>query len=130
MRIEHFAFQASEPAAFARWHGENLGMKIARSGGAPTHTHFLADSEGGVLVEVYRNESAPLPDYATQDPLVVHLAFVSADPEKDATRLAAAGASIVSGPATTAAGDVLVMLRDPWGFPFQLCRRVEPMLSL
>ncbi len=98
-------------------------MKILRATGAPTHAHFLAASDGAAVLEIYHNDKAPLPDYPNQDPLVIHLAFVSEDPEADQQRLIAAGATHHSGPTTTAAGDTLVMLRDPWGFSIQLCRR-------
>lgn len=129
MRIEHFAFQVPEPSAFAAWYGAHLGFKTNRSTGGPTFTHFLSACDGAVLLEIYRNEAAPIPDYPTQDPLVVHLAFASENPEADMERLLQAGATLESGPTTTAAGDTLVMLRDPWGFPIQLCRRALPMLE-
>jgi glyoxylase I family protein len=126
MKIEHFAFQVPDPTAFAKWYGEHLGMKTLRAMGAPTFTHFLGASDGAVLLEVYHNENASIPDYPRQDPLVVHLAFVSADPEMDRERLLKVGATSQAGPTTTAAGDLLVMLRDPWGFPVQLCKRAKP----
>jgi glyoxylase I family protein len=123
MQIEHFAFQSMDPVAMAAWYVEHLGMRVVKALGAPTHTHFLEGSDGTVQIEFYRNENAPLPDYPRQDPLVVHLAFVSDDPATDADRLIAAGAFLQSKATTTPAGDTLVMLRDPWGFPIQLCRR-------
>jgi len=126
MKIEHFAFQVPDPAAFAKWYGEHLGMKTLRATGAPTFTHFLGAADGAVLLEVYRNENAPIPDYAQQDPLVVHLAFASVDPEGDMARLLKAGATLQAGPTTTPVGDLLVMLRDLWGFPIQLCKRATP----
>jgi glyoxylase I family protein len=126
MKIEHFAFQVPDPVAFAAWYGEHLGMKTLRAGGAPTFTHFLASENDAALLEVYRNENAPIPDYPRQDPLVVHLAFASQDPAPDTERLIRAGATLQTGLSTTAAGDTLVMLRDPWGFPVQLCKRARP----
>lgn len=123
MKIEHIGYQAPDPVAMAAWYVEHLGMRVLKAGGAPTFTHFLEDSEGSIQIEIYRNEIAPIPDYPKQDPLVIHLGFVSEDPEADAKRLIAAGATHQSGPTTTAAGDTLVMLRDPWGFPVQLCNR-------
>lgn len=98
-------------------------MRVLKSTGAPTHTHSMDCGDSGVQIEFYRNKNAPTPDYLNQDPLVVHLAFVSPDPEAEAARRISAGATPQAGPVTTAAGDVLVMLRDPWGFPIQLCQR-------
>jgi len=123
MKIEHFAFQSPEPVAMAAWYVQHLGMRIVKAGGAPTHTHFLETADGAVQIEFYRNESAPIPDYPSQDPLVMHLAFVSEDPEADAGRLIEAGATPVSGPTTTDSGDRLMMVRDPWGVALQMCRR-------
>lgn len=123
MKIEHFAFQVPDPVAFAAWYGEHLGMKTLRATAAPTFTHFLESSDGAVLLEIYRNENAPIPDYPRQNPLVVHLAFASGDPEADMAGLIKAGATRQAGPTTTATGDVLIMMRDPWGFPIQLCKR-------
>ncbi len=130
MKIEHFAFQAPDPVAFAAWYCEHLGMKVLRSVGAPTFTHFLGASDDAVLIEIYRNTNAPIPDYPNQDPLVIHLAFVSTDPNADAARLTAAGATIQAPATTTPAGDTLIMLRDPWGFAIQLCQRKTPMLGV
>ncbi len=127
MNIEHFAFQAVDPVAMAAWYVTHLGMRIVRQSGAPTHTHFLADAAGAALIEIYRNDAAPVPDYPAVDPLVIHLAFAAENPDTDAARLTAAGATVQTGPATTPAGDRLVMLRDPWGFPLQLCRRAKAM---
>lgn len=128
MKIEHFALQVPDPGAFAAWWNEHLGTRVQRAGGAPTHTHFLAASDGAVLLEVYRNENAPMPDYPSQDPLVMHLAFVSEDPKADAERLCKVGATRAGELMETPAGDTLAMLRDPWGIAFQLCRRAQPML--
>jgi uncharacterized glyoxalase superfamily protein PhnB len=63
------------------------------------------------------------------DPSLVHLAFVSPDPQADRDRLVAAGASIVEALLQTPAGDELVMLRDPWGLALQLVKRAKPMIT-
>jgi glyoxylase I family protein len=127
MNIEHFAFQVADPVAMADWYVRHLGMKIERQSGPPTHTHFLADGNGTALVEIYHNAAVPVPDYAQIDPLLIHLAFVSADPEADTARLVAAGATVAVPLKVTPAGDHLVMLRDPFGFPLQLCQRQQAM---
>lgn len=128
MRIEHFAFQTEDPRAVAAWYVKHLGFEVKRVAGAPTHTHFLADSGGNVMVEIYNNPRVRTPDYWVMDPLLLHLAFCSDDPAADRDRLVAAGATIAEDFVTTAAGDGLVMLRDPWGFAIQLVRRAERMV--
>jgi len=129
MKLEHVAFNVQDPPAVAAWYVQHLGMTVARSDGAPYHTHFLADDSGLMLVEIYCNPPDAVPHYAEMNPLVLHLAFVSADPEADKTRLLAAGATLVSDTRPDAQTH-LVMLRDPWGFAIQLCKRGAAMLKM
>jgi catechol 2,3-dioxygenase-like lactoylglutathione lyase family enzyme len=127
MKIEHFALQVPDPAAMAAWYVEHLGCSIARVAGGPASIHFLRDGAGTSMLELYSNPKVPVPDYRSMDPLLVHVAFVSADPAADRDRLVAAGAAVVDDLVRTPAGDELVMLRDPWGIALQLARRVQPM---
>lgn len=128
MKLEHVAFNVKDPPAVAAWYCGHLGLTVARRQGAPHHTHFLADDGGTVLLEIYNNPPDAVPPYADMDPLLFHLAFVSADPERDRDALVAAGAALVSDQ-RLADGTHLVMLRDPWGLAFQLCKRGTPMLA-
>lgn len=126
MRIEHVAFNVADPAAFAQWYVAHLGYTIRRTGGPPVHMHFIAD-ENGMMIEVYHNDKAPVPDYPRQDPLVAHIAYTCDDLAGERTRLLEAGATVAEDTTVTPAGDTLCMLRDPWGFPIQLVQRAEPM---
>jgi glyoxylase I family protein len=81
------------------------------------------------MMELYRNPRVAVPDYQAMDPLLVHIAFASEDPQRDRDRLVAAGASVVDDYTKTPAGDELVMLRDPWGIALQLVKRANPMLA-
>lgn len=128
MRIEHFAYQAKDPVAAAQWYVAHLGSVVKRASGPPGYAHFLADSAGSVLVEIYNNPRVETPDYRAMDPLLLHIAFCSDDPAADRDRLVSAGATIAEELSTTPAGDVLMMLRDPWGFAIQLVRRAKPLL--
>ncbi len=128
MKIEHVAFQAEDPVAVAQWYVAHLGCVVKRSSGAPGYQHFLADSAGGVMVEIYNHPRLETPDYRNMDSLLLHLAFCSDDPVADRDRLVAAGATVEEDVTTSPVGDVLVMLRDPWGFPIQLARRAQPLL--
>src|SRR5689334_4061520 len=97
------------------WYVKHLGCTIARSVGEPASARFLRASGGSVMLEIYRNPKASVPDYSKIDPLWLHLAFVSTDLAVDRDRLVNAGAKVVEDLTTTPAGDQLVMLRDPWG---------------
>src|SRR5687768_18536629 len=93
MKIEHVALQVEDPAGMARWYVEHLGCTIARVGDAPAFMHFLRDGAGTSMLELYRNPRVAVPDYASMDPMLVHVAFVSTDPAADRDRLVAAGAT-------------------------------------
>lgn len=128
MKIEHVAFNVSDPQATAAWYAEHLGFKIVRAVETAPFAHFLADDSGTVMIEIYGNEDARIPVYSAMNPLVLHLALVTHDMDADRSRLIAAGAEAVGDVQTTPAGDRLAMLRDPWGFAVQLCERTVPMI--
>jgi len=127
MKLEHVAFNVKDPVAVAAWYNRHLGLVTVRQLAVSSHTHFLADDGGTVLLEIYNNPPDAVPPYADMDPLLFHLAFVSDDPERDKAALLSAGATLVSDQ-RLADGSRLVMLRDPWGVALQLCKRAVPML--
>lgn len=128
MKIEHVAFNVEEPVAMGRWYVEHLGFTVKRRLVDPPWTHFLADDSGTVMIEIYGNRDAPVPDYRAGDPRSLHLALVSQDVEADVQRLTAAGATLVGEIDRLSNGDTLAMLRDPWGFAVQLVQRGTPMI--
>ena len=127
MKIEHFAINVAEPLKMASWYVEHLGLTIVRQQTETPFTHFLADESGTVMLEIYNNPAAHVPDYASMNPLLLHLAFVSENPELDKQRLLEAGATFEE-EVRPPNGDVLFMLRDPWGISIQLCKRANSML--
>jgi predicted enzyme related to lactoylglutathione lyase len=124
MQIEHFAYLVTDPPAVAAWYMKHLGWQIRRKEDRPPYTHFIADSSGQVMVEIYNNPAATVPDYASMHPLVLHIGL-SCGPDVDAIRdrLLVAGCTDAGGIITTPIGDRLAMLRDPWGMAIQLCNR-------
>ncbi len=128
MKLEHFALNIKEPIAMANWYVENLGMTIVRQQEKSPFTTFLADSSGQIMIEIYNHPAASIPDYNQQHPLIVHLAFVSENPDQDSKRLSAAGAKEVSNDLLED-GSHLIMMRDPWGLAIQLCKRGKAMLK-
>ena len=126
MKIEHLAYPAHDPTAVAKWYVEHCGLTIIRSAGAPTWTHFLSDGAGG-MVEIYNNPAVVVPDYRQMHPLLLHIAFVVRDTSAERERLVKAGCTVVEDTVTSPAGDVLTMMRDPWGFALQLVQRAKPM---
>ena len=126
MKIEHIAFNVTDPVAMADWYCRHCGLRVVRHIPQPSQTHFLADSDSTVL-EIYRNPPDQVPDYRNMNPLLFHLALASPDPAADSRRLTAAGATWVD-EITLPDGSHLIMLRDPWGVPLQLCKRGNPLL--
>jgi glyoxylase I family protein len=129
MNIEHVALNVADPTAMADWYSQHLGMRVVRSFDAPTYARFLADEAGRVVLEIYHQTKAPVPDYLAMHPMVFHIAWVVANIRDTCDRLLAAGATMADDVATTASGDELAMLRDPWGVPLQLVKRARPLLE-
>lgn len=127
LAVEHVAWQVQDPEAVAAWYGRHLGFRVVRKNNDPARTHFIADSAGRVLVEIYNNPAAAIPEYGNQHPLLLHLAFAADDPAAARDTLLSAGCTIAEDLRQTPAGDTLVMLRDPFGFAIQLCKRAQPM---
>lgn len=127
MKIEHTAFNVEEPVLMARWYVEHLGLQVKRRTTDAPYAHFLADDSGTVMIEIYGNRDAPLPNYRQMNPAELHLAFVSRDVAADAARLVAAGASCVAD-VHMLGDDTFAMLRDPWGLPIQLVSRGQSLI--
>ncbi|MBW3544013.1 MAG: VOC family protein [Bacteroidetes bacterium] len=128
MKFEHFALNVEDPRAMTAWYVEHLGLKVVRQMEKSPYTTFLADDSGTMMLEIYKNPAAEVPDYPNMHPLLVHLAFVSAQPAQEVVRLQAAGASLLSDQQLED-GSHLVMMRDPWGLAIQFCKRGQPMLG-
>jgi uncharacterized glyoxalase superfamily protein PhnB len=128
LSVEHVAWQAQDPVAVADWYVKHLGFRIVRRNDDPARTHFIADASGKCVVEIYNNPAASVLDYRTMHFLQLHLAFQVADPTATRDQLLEAGCTIAEDVRTTPAGDILCMLRDPFGFAIQLCKRSKPMM--
>jgi len=126
MQFEHLALNVPDPRAMGRWYVENLQMRLVRSWDEPPYGRFLADATGRVVLELFCDPNAPVPDYRALDPQTLHVAFATANAAEARRRLEAAGAALVSD-RPLPSGTTLIMMRDPWGVALQLCQRPEPM---
>jgi len=129
IRIEHVALNVKDPVAMAEWYCRHLGMRIVRKGPAPANARFISDAGGNTMLELYNNPPDAVPDYASMDPLVLHIAFMVEDVKGIREKLIAAGATSIGDVSTIPSGDEIAMLRDPWGVAIQFIKRAEPMLS-
>lgn len=129
MKFEHFALNVENARASVQWYVDHLGLTKARSRPDAPYTTFLADDSGRVIMELYSNPAAPVPDYGSIHPLCFHVAFVAEDPDATRVRLLSAGAQHAY-EETLPDGSFLIMLRDPWGIPIQLVRRNTPFPAM
>ena len=104
MKIEHTAFQVTDPVALAAWYVSHLGLTVKRAQSAPPFGHFLADDGDAVMLEFYNNPRLPVPDYRDMDPLLLHIALRADDVAGTRARLMAAGATPVGDVQDTDAG--------------------------
>ena len=128
LAFEHVAINVAEPEKMAEWYRDHLNMTIVRT--AAFGTHFLADSSGRVVIEIYKNPNVAVTDYPAQHPSTLHLAFVVNSVAQTKTRLVAAGATVADDILTTQAGDEMLMLKDPWGVTIQFITRENPILVI
>ena len=127
MTFEHFALNVKEPVKMAQWYVDNCRMRIVRSMENPPFTRFLADESGQVVMELYSNDKARYPDHKNAHPLEFHFALKVDNAETLKQKLMAAGATLEE-ELNFDDGSHLVMLRDPFGIPLQLCKRGKPMV--
>lgn len=122
MTFEHFALNVIDINGMVNWYCTHLGLTIANQQRESPYMTFLADSTDRVVIEFYKREDELAEDFSNKHPLTFHIAFVSENAEEDKQRLLNAGASYFE-EILKEDGSHLVMLRDPWGMPLQLCQR-------
>ena len=122
MIFEHVALNVKNIKDIKDWYVANVGLKVVSEQTEAPFMTFFEDSSGRVILELYHRPDEEITDFKTKHPLTFHMAFVSKNAEKDKIRLLDKGASLVE-EITKEDGSHLVMLRDPWGMPLQLCHR-------
>ena len=95
MGFEHIGLNVRDPQASADWYCKNLGMTVVRTPSA--NAFFLADAGRRMMLELYHNPQAPVPDYESIQLLSLHISFVVDHLEVFRTRLIAAGARPAGG---------------------------------
>jgi glyoxylase I family protein len=126
MKFEHYAINVEDSVKVADWYITHCGLTAAVAMDGAPYTRFLADDTGRVFLEIYSNFSAAIPDYAAMHQLIYHLAFAVTDAGAEQERLMAAGCTFVE-ELNPQPNSRLIMLRDPFGIPLQLCQRANPM---
>jgi catechol-2,3-dioxygenase len=125
MIIEHIGISVSAPISMAEWYVQHLGFTIRRSRGDDQDgVAFISDPNQEVMLELFNNTVTPPLDSPSLAPLTLHIAVKSPDPAADVARLERVGAKRADPNAPIPdRGDILVLLRDPWGNVIQLAKR-------
>ena len=90
---------------------------------------FIADSTNDMMFELYQNTEYPMLDFPKVSHMATHAAFMVNNLELVKSNLLAANATVVDNITKTPAGDLVLMMRDPWGEPIQFVKRAVPMLK-
>lgn len=122
MVFEHFALNVINVDNVVSWYAENLELKVVSQQHEPPFMTFLADSSDRVIMEIYHRPDETITVFAEKHPLTFHVAFVSENAQEDRLRLEEQGATFFE-EVKKEDGSHLIMLRDPWGMPLQLCQR-------
>ena len=124
LSIEHIGIAVRKPLELVAWYKKALGFEtIFTDGGPDKGVAFIADAAKKVVLEVMNAPGLTALADRLDDPTQLHIAFLSCDPEADATRLMQDGASRIGSTIVTPAGDILLLLKDPWGNTLQLVKR-------
>ena len=104
-------------------------MKVVRQGGPPSFMNFVADDGKHIMIELSTSAAAPILDLSKVNNASLHFAFVVDDVRSLRTGLIETGATLAEEIRETNAGDQVLTLRDPWGFPIQFIKRGEVLLK-
>jgi catechol 2,3-dioxygenase-like lactoylglutathione lyase family enzyme len=129
MLFEHYALNVLRPKEMANWYIAHLGLELVSQQDEAPFMTFLADSSHRVVMELYHRPDAEMTDFKEKHPLTFHMAFISKHAGADKHRLMAEGASFCE-EVRKEDGSHLVMLRDPWGIPLQLCQRTNGLYPI
>jgi uncharacterized glyoxalase superfamily protein PhnB len=127
--IEHLAINVDDSRAKTKWYKDNLRMAIIREGAAPSYGMFIADAGKNMMYELYQNTDVPIIDFSAVSHMAFHVAYMVEDVKVIKHALVATGSKVSEDIKTTPSGDVILMLRDPWGQPVQFVKRSNPMLK-
>jgi len=122
MVFEHFAVNVADVAKVVQWYTTHLGLEVASQQASSPFMTFLKDSSGRVVFEFYQRTDAPVTSFSEVHPGTFHVAFISENAKKDSMRLEKEGAVFVE-EVLKEDGSHLIMLRDPFHMPLQLCQR-------
>lgn len=128
MYPEHLAVNTTDSRARSMWYRNNLGFVVIRDATAALFAVFSSDAGEHLMFELYQFPQYPFVDLQKLNPFSMHVAFATNDVANAKECLAKGGASFVEFH-NTVQGDSVLVLRDPWGMPIHIVKRVKPMLQ-
>ena len=135
IRFEHFAFNTPDQKTAALWYVEFLDMTIPWSKDIDTTKNnfrnyrvpYVGDKGNNMSFELFGKEEIEK-SLSNQPHEVIHIAFLTEDPEKLAKRLIYGGAKIVGGIKVSNNGFIQIDMYDPNNVPIRLIKRNKPIL--
>jgi len=132
LRFEHFAFNIPDQKTAALWYAEFMGLLIPWSKDIDKvnftrnyRVPYVGDAGGKMSMELFSNNIEC--SLSNQPHEVVHIAFLTEEPDKLAERLVYGGAITVNR-RVEANGDVIIDLYDPNKIPIRLMKRTSAVL--
>jgi catechol 2,3-dioxygenase-like lactoylglutathione lyase family enzyme len=134
IRFEHFAFNTPDQKTSALWYVEFLDMTIPWSKDIDTTKNnyrnyrvpYVGDKGNNMSLELFGKDIENT--FANQPHEVVHIAFLTNEPEELAKRMIYGGARIVGKTKINKQGDIIIDVYDPDNFPIRLIKRAKPIL--
>lgn len=124
MQIEHIGVSVERPREMAEWYARNLGCRVLLTEEDARHeVAFLTDEEQSTVLELTHVPQLPPTSRVLTSTTQLHVAFLSDDPYGQAKKLEGAGAVLVEDNSGVHPGEVLLLLKDPWGSFIQLVKR-------
>lgn len=124
--IEHIGIMSSAPIAIGQWYEKVLGFKMHYTAGNENQgCSFMTDASEKVMVEFGKLPHITPLSELTDNPLQLHIALTSQDPEADAEYLIENGATFLEKCTVTKPGELIINLSDPWGNTIQLAKRLN-----
>lgn len=124
MIFEHFALNVADIQGVVTWYVEHVGLRVRSAQPEAPFMTFLEDGGQRVVLELYHRPDVAITDFSKEHHITFHVAFVSENAAADRSRLEAVGARFLE-EVKKADGSHLIMMRDPWGMPLQLCQRAQ-----
>lgn len=134
IRFEHFAFNTPDQKTAALWYVEFMELTIPWSKDIDKATlnrnyriPYVGDAQNNMSMELMGKELEC--SLANQPHDVIHVAFVTDDPEKLAERLVYGGATKVGATRKETNGDTIIDLYDPYRMPIRIIKRALQILE-